>query len=762
MSNISVIKDCCGCSSCAMSCPIGAISMQENEEGFLYPVIDEKKCTNCGLCLKSCPIHTIKYYNDSTPACYAVMASDDLRERSSSGAVFPVVANYFLKKGAYVAGAVWDSDGSVKHIVSNSFDDIERMRGSKYLQSAMGSCYKEVKKLLDKDIEVLFTGTPCQIAGLKAYLKKGYKNLFTVEIICHGTPSPKVFKKYLNEQLASDEKFIETNFRDKIKGWNPSLTISTTTNVRKISYSAEQDSFMNAFLKNLCLRDSCSSCKFNRIPRQADLTIGDFWGIDKYNKRYNDKKGTSVLLVNTFKGKSLIKEIQKEFKLFKKVPLKYAIKGNPNLITSSKVTSRRIEFFKRIKSDKLANIVKSLSTDKCDYLIVNFWDSYFNYGALLMAYAMQELIKGFGFEVKLLDTGERTQKRAYRNTFGDNFSKKYLATTSVLKFNKAKELTKDIKGVIVGSDQVLRLEYMGNEFNKYLLNFVSANCRKLAISSSFGIDESEFVNYKKYSSKMHNLMKKALSSFDYLSCREISGKNIYKNVFNLDSDMILDPVFLIPKESFECILKEADIDYSGKIVNYVLDEKEEYKSIYSDLEKSKSAKMVKLYEKDSCPSVANWLNAIKTCKLFITDSFHGVCFALIFNKPFICIKNKDRGSARFDSLIETFGIKESFISSIKEYSKEKNIDLDYDKVNKKIEAEKQRCISRIEEVLKNNYSNNPNKKSHNFNKKLGIKYYLLYLKYYYNSFLSKYRRKNTNKYYDRSIAYKHQKEWGIY
>ena len=278
--NISCIKSYCyGCSACFNICPNNAIEMQENGEGFKYPVINTY-CTNCGLCKKVCPYLVNNFTNSENPNCYAFLAEDNIRLKSSSGGVFSVLAKYFLDNNGYVAGAIWNEDASVSHIVSNKDIDIERMRNSKYVQSNIGNCYSEIKKILINNKKVLFTGTPCQVAGLKTYLRNDYVNLYCVDIICHGVPSPKVFQKYINEKLNNDEKWLNTNFRNKIYGWSPQLaTITTTTTTTTTHDFANTDTFMKTFLQNMCLRSTCTDCKFQTIPRQGDLTMGDFWGI---------------------------------------------------------------------------------------------------------------------------------------------------------------------------------------------------------------------------------------------------------------------------------------------------------------------------------------------------------------------------------------------------------------------------------------------------------------------------------------------------
>lgn len=735
---ISSVKVCTGCSACMHICPVNAISMQPNDEGFLYPVIDKNLCTECGLCKKICPSQNPDFKNTENPDCFAAAASDELRKESTSGAVFPILANYILNNHGYVCGAAWAKDKSIEHIIIDNEKELYKLKGSKYFQSNVKNCYPEIEKLLKNDKLVLFSGTPCQVAGLKAYLKKDYDNLFSIDIICHGVPSPMVYKQYIKE-LPVDENNSEliTNFRDKINGWTPRLSTTTITSTTKVTYQADCDMFLKSFLQNLSLRESCFECPFQKIPRQGDLTIGDYWGIDAFDTKLNDQKGTSVVLINNEKGKMLIEKTKSEFKFFVQTPLKFALDGNPCLYKSvEKPTQNRKLFFRLLKEKSMKKAVEICADDKCDYLLVNFWWSGCNYGAVLTAYALQQYINQLGFTNKLLDTNEAAiYFQNYESSCFNKFAKKFLNTTKKYNYQNLTNLCKNITGIILGSDQVLRPDYMGKQFNKYLLNFANNNNKKISISASFGQDIKQFK--KLLNKNTHKKMKMALQSFDYLSCREISGKEIFKEMFQLDADFILDPVFLADKSVYDKILEKSTVDEKA-IVSYVLDSGEEYNKLYNYLEKEVNNKVIRIDTEKSDINVEDWLKYIKDCKFLITDSFHGVCFALIFNKPFICIKNKERGEARFNSLIETFDIGDSFVSSIEEiYSIPLNKSFNYDKINIKIEQEIVRSRKIIENVLINNYSNNPsaqknkilNEKFLKYQKNIKFKDNIKYIKY---------------------------------
>ena len=652
----NIKKSCCGCLACMNICPAGAISVQENEEGFQYPIIDKTKCTNCGLCAKSCPVINPKHNNNPKPDCYAAMASDELRRNSSSGGIFPVIAYHILSLGGYVAGAIWH-EKNVIHIVSNNKEDIEKMQGSKYLQSNIGNCFKEIKNLLNQNKQVLFTGTPCQVAGLKSFLNKDYPNLLTVDLICHGVPSPKVFHKYLENTLPQELNFIKTNFRDKLNGWSTNSTITTHTSAASFSDRANENDFMKAFLKNLCLRECCNECQFNKLPRQADLTIGDFWAINKFNPKLNDNKGTSVILANNEKGEKLLAATTSSLKLLKKVPLKYALKGNPVLTKPFSHHINRTRFFKDINTTSLQKAVYNNLNEKYDGVILNLWFSANNYGAVLTAYCIQQYLKEFGKDYRLLNWIPPKWKKRFPNSFCETFAKKHLKLTKEF-INKAdiQELNACTDNFIVGSDQVFRYKYTHKDLDLFLLKFTEFSKKRIALSASFGKNTYEGDQLVTYETQ------KALKRFDAISTREHSGINLCKEIFNVEAEHILDPVFLVQKDTIRNLIDTNITKYNKKIVTYVLDNNKTFQSNIDKLSKNLNKEHVSIVGKNI--PLEEWLNAISNCDYFVTDSFHGACMAIIFHKPFICLKNMDRGAARFESLQNSFSIYDNFVYDI--------------------------------------------------------------------------------------------------
>lgn len=312
MISIANKESCCGCGACAQICPKGCITMTADAEGFLYPVVQSSHCVDCGACVRTCPISSpISYKTDSVEAFAAMSLDDDTRQRSSSGGIFSELAQHVLNTGGVVFGAAFAEDFSVHHVMISRADQLTQLRGSKYLQSATEDTFREVRTLLEDGREVLYTGVACQIAGLKQYLRRDYPNLYTVDVLCHGVPSPKVWRIYLGHLSALHDSAVQcVDFRCKDTGWKHFSMKICFENGKTYSNPLSEDAFLRLFLENICLRPSCHSCQFKQFPRPSDITIGDAWGIGSIFPNLDDNKGTSLIMVNSQKGHSLLNQIQ--------------------------------------------------------------------------------------------------------------------------------------------------------------------------------------------------------------------------------------------------------------------------------------------------------------------------------------------------------------------------------------------------------------------------------------------------------------------
>lgn len=337
---------CCGCSACAMKCPKHCITMQADSEGFLYPVVNEADCIDCGLCEKVC--HELHPYDERKPLnVYAAINKDEqIRLNSSSGGIFYLLAEKTISEGGVVFGARFDDDWQVVIDYAETLDDVKPFMGSKYVQARTVTAYKDAETFLKQGQKVLFSGTPCQIAGLHHYLRKEYDNLTTVDFVCHGVPSPKVWGRYLDEVVKAGKQAInDVKFRNKGNGWKKFNFVLTYSQKEK-SYSLcswhQQNHYMRAFLSNMILRPSCHDCRAKKGRSHSDITIADFWGINAEMPEMDDDKGTGLVLVNTEKGRYALDWNKVTYK---ESSVEVASKHNPGLSSKTKLYPKRGEFF---------------------------------------------------------------------------------------------------------------------------------------------------------------------------------------------------------------------------------------------------------------------------------------------------------------------------------------------------------------------------------------------------------------------------------
>lgn len=389
MIKINNKQECCGCTACVERCPRHCIVMQEDEEGFLYPIVDEAACIHCNVCDSVCPIIN---GGESQPPIkvYAAKHIDEgIRKQSSSGGVFTALAEETIQKGGVVFGARFNSEWQVVHSYTETIEGISAFRGSKYVQSSIGNSYRDAEYFLNNGREVLFSGTPCQIAGLKHYLKKEYNNLVTVDFICHGVPSPLVWKKYVetlrpkgadgeNSVSSLKKKPVITGlfFRDKRAGWrkygfsawkgategSDENTVFPPKHSKRCLYEIQQQNiFLRGFLQNLYLRPSCHHCHFRNFKSGSDVTIADFWGVRHVSPGLDDDKGLSLIIIKN--GKCKIDKDAVDAKEIISTEYETAFRGNSALFTDIRPNQRRDLFWRSFISqpDHVLKAIKNFT-----------------------------------------------------------------------------------------------------------------------------------------------------------------------------------------------------------------------------------------------------------------------------------------------------------------------------------------------------------------------------------------------------------------
>lgn len=350
-------EECCGCHGCNNICPKDCISMEVDNEGFWYPKVDKSKCINCNLCEKVCPIINTPKREETEIIAYACKNKDEeVRRSSSSGGVFSVLCEDVISKGGVVFGASFDQNFDVRHIYAETLEECARFRGSKYVQSKIGDTFNIAKKFLNEGRIVLFSGTPCQISGLDAYLMKKYDNLILVDIACHGVPSPLVYKEYVKKlKLLNKSGIRDIKFRDKSTGWN-GYSFKVEYNNGELKENGYDNIYMKGFLSDIYLRPSCYTCKFKKPITSADLTLGDYWGVQHKHPEFDDDKGISLTLVNSKKGKAKFDLISNKIEVLE-TDLKHATNCNPCIVKHVEYNPKREKFFKEFKGDNINEVI---------------------------------------------------------------------------------------------------------------------------------------------------------------------------------------------------------------------------------------------------------------------------------------------------------------------------------------------------------------------------------------------------------------------
>lgn len=673
--NIKIVekKSCCGCGACANRCPVDAIRMECDEEGFYYPKVDETTCIYCGKCTAACPALNPRSVNEKEPDCYAAYADDEIRAVSSSGGIFTLAAEEVLDQGGVVAGAAFDENFRVAHTIVDNRTDLGKLRSSKYVQSTTDFVYREVEKHLKAGRPVLFSGCGCQVGGLYGFLGKDYDNLFTIDLMCHGGPSPKVFQKYLKE-VHKGKQVTYVSFRDKdYFGWSTEMTVKYADGgiYRKLR---GEDPYYRAFLPCLSVRPHCQICSYSRLPRQGDMTLADFWGVQKYNPAFTDGKGTSILVTNNQKGRDMLEKIRHRLLLLEPVERKYILTHGQPFAKPFRNNAKRDRFMKLIQKFSMEKALECCERDHFDVGIFGGWSDA-NYGDLLSYYALANTVEDLGYTVLMID---RTQKDA-----------------SIPEMEK---LNEQCDAFLMGSGQVWNPR-IDKDFPKgCFFDFTAPEKKRIAYASSFGTSGCLGSEGERAA------VRKLLKRFRFLSVREKEDVEILKKTFHVKGSKVLDPVFLQNRDFYRRLAeKSRENEEEPFLLSYIVNPTEKIREQLSKLSRERGQKLINL--KDGI-SVTDWLYYLSHCDALVTDSGYGSSFALIFGKPFLCLtdqrlSNRQGGHSGNESLFETLYLSERCVETPETLWEKRSLldSADYQEAYSILEQEKARSKAWLKTAL---------------------------------------------------------------
>lgn len=707
---------CCGCGACYSVCPVNAIAMDYNEEGFLAPVVDYDKCTGCGLCKRICPSINLEYKNSETPDCYAAYASDEIRAKSSSGGIFTLLAEFAFEQGGVVCGAGYTDDFKVEHFIIESPDDLDKLRKSKYVQADASKVYADVKKILKEGRTVLFCGCGCQVAGLYATLNNvDISNLYTIDLMCHGGPSPKLFEDYLNKYHGKNEgRVAEVGFRDKdYFGWSTEMTVKYTDGT-VYHRTRTLDPFYKAFLPCISTRKFCGHCAYAKLPRKGDITLADFWGVGKYNESYTDGKGTSIVSVNSEQGAKMYKAIGSKLLLNKKMPYQDVLKTGQPFDHCFKNHPARQRYFEQIANgSSMEKAFDYAVRGKYDVGIYGVWFGT-NYGSVATYYALHQIIRSFGLSVLMIDKPGSGRDVEVQDNHARRFSRAHYHISKRYTIRDLRQLNSIVDTFVMGSDQVWNRGISKGFGYSFYFDFVDPDKKKIAFSASFGHGK-DFCNVQD-----RDTISEYMHSFDGISIRETSGVEICKDVYDVDAVRVLDPVFVADRKEFDALADQAKKKHDGRyMLAYILDPTPEKRAAVVEVSEKLGLELVILLDgrpKDPAKNrrimdmddkivdditVEDWLNFFRNAEFVVTDSCHGISFSLVFERNFIGLANRARGMTRFESLVDVFQVRDHYVHEATEIMGNDELlkPVDYEKVNSILMSERERSLAWLKEVL---------------------------------------------------------------
>ena len=700
---------CTGCGACYNKCSIQAITMEYDSEGFIFPKIGDA-CVNCGACAQACPaLNPLPLH--PVPVSYAVWANNEIRAKSSSGGMFTLLANEIIRENGVVCGAKYTDDFQfVYHAWAADNEELNPLRGSKYVQSETRLTYREAKKYLEEGRSVLYTGCPCQIAGLYRFLGKDYPNLYTADLVCHGSNSLTAYQSFLKE-FTEGEEIEKVDFRDKkFYSWStPTVVYLKNGNVKKAAW--DEGFWYKGFLEGVINRQNCFSCVYAGKQRVADITMADCWQVHRINPAYDDRRGTSLVLINSDKGRAMFERVRPQMTLCEPISLDEMSKYNGQLRGPTTAHPSRKFFFSHLEQLGYHKALWYGRGMRFDVAIVGWWFAS-NYGSSLTYYALGTVLEDMGKQVLMVPVAKADGSPWEPETkYSIDFISKYFRIGRDRDFDKMNEFNHFCDSFALGSDQMWNGGSTGLVGYTFFLDFVDKSKKKIAIATSFGTNDFYA------SEEVRETAGDYLRRFDAISVREKSGVSVCKERFDVNAEQIIDPVFWCRPEQYERLTESVQLPVPRKyLLCYILDpscEKEAAARAIAEHEglevlailglKEYRAKKNAWHVGAILPQVtaSEFMYYIQNCSYLLTDSHHGGCFAIIYRKPYAVIANANRGVDRFETVADAFGLRDHLFFDAGDIcnSERAYTPIDYAYVAEQIKRENDRAMLWLKNAL---------------------------------------------------------------
>jgi coenzyme F420-reducing hydrogenase beta subunit len=649
--------------------------------------------------------------------CYAAKIDDqNLLSKSSSGAIFSFLAQYMLDKGGVVAGAAWCDDLSVRHVLVDTVQDLPKLQKSKYLQSYTGNVYRQVEEKLKENVPVLFSGLPCQTAGLRSYLGKDYRELIVVDLLCGQAPSAWFFEKYLEETFGKD-KVAAYEFRNKSKGWNGDAVAVTFTNGKTVvRQGGREDDYQFLYHSQTMRPPHCDTCLFAGLPRSGDLSIGDFWGVELPVEM--TREGMSVIVSNTAKGENLLKVLESNRAIVGEFPLA-ALGGNGRVRSRGKNwgAANREKFYSAIRYMPFKKICDALRIRHFDIGIYGWWD-HENFGSILTYFALHRALTKLGYSILMIHEALGATPHRYKmpeHSLAIDFANRYYICSKQRTFEELPIYNRYCDTFIVGGDQMWN-NLIGFVASDNFLCFANRDKRILSYSTSFGAKN------KQVPPEFIKTNAPYLRRFSSVSVREDYAVELARKDYGVTAECVLDAVFLLDVEDYGALAKKADFVIRSKyLLAFILDATENKLRVIREIADRMELEIVVIPDAESktgghCRevfrgyrfldplTVENFLFAYQHASYVVTDSFHGSCFTYIFRKDFSVFYNERRGIDRFHVLYGMYGLEnrrvyETMSSEDIKESKDIGTPVDFSQAERTVDKRRVQSLGWLKDAL---------------------------------------------------------------